>query len=281
MRQLAALLVLVACNAGEPERQAAAPPATVSSPDLVCPSPTPSGLRGKDPKSGGYLVLSDDAAVDALSAAIQAGSADREKQHGEARFDALDAAMRDMRLEIQTCLQTADSPKGETQYELVVTVAGNSAGSHVTGTSVQRVDGVNKDNTPALAKTDAQACIAKLFARLALPPGDRTGALHTIVRADFCMRKWTIALATASAYADAYRRWGYDHRGTTCPAALSDLDSYARRTNTNDPWSRPYVMRCSATGFDVLSAGPDGRLGTADDLTSLQVDRDRRALGVR
>jgi hypothetical protein len=28
----------------------------------------------------------------------------------------------------------------------------------------------------------------------------------------------------------------------------------------------PYVMRCDASGFQVLSAGPDRTLGTADDL---------------
>jgi hypothetical protein len=268
MRQLTFLVVLVGCNAGEPERQAVTPSAAPTTSDLVCPPSTPSGLRGKDPKDGGYLALSDDAAVDALSAAIKAGAVFHETNDTQKRFDALQGAMSDMRPEIQSCLRTADGAKPETQYELVLTMTGDSAGSHVIGTSVKRVDGVNADHTPLLAKTDAEACVAKLFARLALPPGNGLAEYHTFIRYDFCMPTATMALATVGVYADAYRRWSADHRGTACPAALSDLNSYARRTNTDDPWSQPYVMRCSANAFEVLSAGPDRRLGTADDLTS-------------
>lgn len=265
MRQFAILVVLVGCTAGAPERQAAAPKTAPKSADLVCPSSEPSGLRGRDPKDGGYLVLRDDAAVDALS---KAGSVDRGRTDDQRRFDALSAAMSDMRAELKTCFRAADNPRPETQYEVVLTLTGDSAGSRVIGTSVKRVDGVNPDHTPVLAKTDAEACVARLFAKLALPPGNGLGESHTFVRSDFCMPTVGIASATVGVYADAYRRWSADHRGTTCPAALADLNSYARRTSIDDPWSQPYVMRCSADAFEVLSAGPDRRIGTADDLTS-------------
>ncbi len=37
----------------------------------------------------------------------------------------------------------------------------------------------------------------------------------------------------------------------------------------NDPWGHPYIYRCPGAGnkdFDVVSSGPDGREGTADDI---------------
>ncbi len=37
-----------------------------------------------------------------------------------------------------------------------------------------------------------------------------------------------------------------------------------------DPWGRPYVYRCPGSanpdGYDILSVGPDGQEGTADDI---------------
>jgi general secretion pathway protein G len=42
-----------------------------------------------------------------------------------------------------------------------------------------------------------------------------------------------------------------------------------------DPWQHPYVYeypgRVNANGYDVRSAGPDGQLGTADDLVNASI----------
>jgi len=232
------MVVLVACGGPAPERPGRVA-ATAGTPDLICSSP-PSGLRGKDPKNGGI----------------------------EPRFAALQGAMHDLKSEIQACLRAADSPSPETQYELVMAVTGDATGSRVTSTSVKRVDGADADRTPVLANTNAEGCVAKLFARLALPPGDGYAEEHTIVRYDFCMPAVAIAQGTVGAYADAYRRWSADHRGTPCPTALSDLEGYAGGASTQDPWARPYVVRCSPSAFEVLSSGPDRQFGTADDLSS-------------
>jgi len=39
-----------------------------------------------------------------------------------------------------------------------------------------------------------------------------------------------------------------------------------------DPWGNPYIYRCPSTNatreYDLLSAGPDGKEGTADDVSS-------------
>jgi hypothetical protein len=49
--------------------------------------------------------------------------------------------------------------------------------------------------------------------------------------------------------------------------ALASLDrSLGRRLQ--DPWGHPYQIRWSETGASVISAGPDGRVGTPDDLSA-------------
>ena len=35
-----------------------------------------------------------------------------------------------------------------------------------------------------------------------------------------------------------------------------------------DPWGRPYVLQFSARTFHVVSAGPDGALGSEDDVST-------------
>mgnify|MGYP003731361735 CR=1 FL=1 len=45
---------------------------------------------------------------------------------------------------------------------------------------------------------------------------------------------------------------------------------YLKKPITNDPWKRPYIYECPGThnehGFDLMSVGPDGRVGGDDDI---------------
>lgn len=47
---------------------------------------------------------------------------------------------------------------------------------------------------------------------------------------------------------------------------------YLKRPITNDPWKRPYIYECPGThndhGFDLMSMGPDGRVGGDDDIVN-------------
>lgn len=47
---------------------------------------------------------------------------------------------------------------------------------------------------------------------------------------------------------------------------------YLKGEIPNDPWGNPYVYECPGKhndqGYDIMSAGPDGRAGTEDDITS-------------
>lgn len=83
-------------------------------------------------------------------------------------------------------------------------------------------------------------------------------------------------LQLTSLAAEAYPLWRMRNAETACPAALAELLEYTNRKDTVDPWGNELTMVCgdgappAAKGFGVSSAGPDGKAGTADDLTSWQ-----------
>ena len=73
---------------------------------------------------------------------------------------------------------------------------------------------------------------------------------------------------------EAYPSWAAAHPEKACPAALAELNEYTNRKDTKDPWGHDFKMMCGATippgakGLAVLSFGPDGKEGTADDIKS-------------
>lgn len=58
-----------------------------------------------------------------------------------------------------------------------------------------------------------------------------------------------------------------DVTGWRGPYLMSDIPM--------DPWQHPYVYeypgRVNATGYDIISMGPDGQLGTADDIANAAI----------
>jgi general secretion pathway protein G len=60
-----------------------------------------------------------------------------------------------------------------------------------------------------------------------------------------------------------------------CPKGLDDLvaQKYMPRKQ-KDPWNRDYILRCpgqiNTDGIDVISLGPDGQEGTADDIKAAE-----------
>jgi hypothetical protein len=96
-----------------------------------------------------------------------------------------------------------------------------------------------------------------------------------------CGKQFTNATPEQSAKVDvqkyateAYPSWAAAHPGKECPAALAELNEYGNRKDTKDPWGHDFKMMCGATvpagakGLAVLSFGPDGKEGTADDIKS-------------
>jgi hypothetical protein len=264
MRRAAFLVVLLGCHH-------AAPPAPVVAhedvvPELSCPPPTgPSKLRGVDPRQGGYLVGQSDADLERWRAAMASGTAEVK---GDATIQAMWAAFDDLKPEIQRCMIAADGTHPELHYELRSGEYSNSVATLITGVSVRRIDGVNSDHTPKLAPTAAEPCVRDLLTHVVLPSG--TGGIGegmTLVRQDFCTPTVEIAMRATRSYVDAFMTWWHEHPSQTCPSGLADLQGYGREDG-KDPWHRPYEMRCDATGFEVVSGGPDRRIGTADDLAS-------------
>ncbi|HEX7701601.1 MAG TPA: type II secretion system protein GspG [Kofleriaceae bacterium] len=83
------------------------------------------------------------------------------------------------------------------------------------------------------------------------------------------------ATIDAKKYAyEAYPSWAAAHPEKACPTSLADLNEYVSRKDTKDPWGHDFKMMCGATvpagakGLAVLSFGPDGKEGTADDIKS-------------
>jgi general secretion pathway protein G len=60
-----------------------------------------------------------------------------------------------------------------------------------------------------------------------------------------------------------------------CPKSMDDLvaQKYMPRRQ-KDPWNKDFIMRCpgqiNTDGIDVISVGPDGTEGTADDIKALE-----------
>ena len=77
---------------------------------------------------------------------------------------------------------------------------------------------------------------------------------------------------------EAYPEWQKANPGKTCPASLAELAGFLGAPpdvpTMVDPWDHPLVLLCGkdlpagAQGIAVMSAGPDGKPGTADDVKS-------------
>ena len=72
---------------------------------------------------------------------------------------------------------------------------------------------------------------------------------------------------------EAYPSWAASH-GVGCPASLAELNPFMNANDTTDGWGQPIELLCGASlpagvhGIGVVSRGEDGKLATADDLTS-------------
>jgi len=82
----------------------------------------------------------------------------------------------------------------------------------------------------------------------------------------------------------AFPAWQVDHPSADCPEELLALASYARTRKMTDSWGTALAMRCGASAppeeeFGALSAGPDERVETPDDIRSWDEITQREAYG--
>jgi len=64
--------------------------------------------------------------------------------------------------------------------------------------------------------------------------------------------------------------WKLNHSGEECPdfAGLRKEKLIDQESSATDPWGSPYVINCVDDDIVVVSAGPDKKTGTADDITA-------------
>lgn len=71
-------------------------------------------------------------------------------------------------------------------------------------------------------------------------------------------------IATRKLALEAYPMWSLRPANEgRCPTA-SDLVEFGG--TAQDPWGRPYTIECRDKRVVAISAGPDGKSGTADDV---------------
>jgi len=90
--------------------------------------------------------------------------------------------------------------------------------------------------------------------------------IGTRVMECFGESKTEVARMQAKEAVGAFERWRAHHAG--CPRSVDDLRDYTNFDIREDLWGNRYIIVCDLRDAVVLSAGSDGRLGTADDITS-------------
>ena len=65
----------------------------------------------------------------------------------------------------------------------------------------------------------------------------------------------------------AVQRWQATNNTMSCPTVGQLQTEGLLDPPLNDPWGRPYALRCSDDEVRVSSAGADGARGTTDDIT--------------
>lgn len=71
---------------------------------------------------------------------------------------------------------------------------------------------------------------------------------------------------------NAYGLWRASHPDQDCPESIDDLKSVMKKgQELNDPWGTAYQITCPSAhdrDIDVVSAGPDKKMGTDDDIAN-------------
>jgi len=76
------------------------------------------------------------------------------------------------------------------------------------------------------------------------------------------------AKSAAQIMRQAVSQWQATNNETSCPtmSQLVQEKLLDPGQTTNDPWGQPFTMNCSEEGVVVISAGPDKKKGTKDDI---------------
>ena len=72
----------------------------------------------------------------------------------------------------------------------------------------------------------------------------------------------------AASIASAATMWIAENGGCPTMQDLIDDSILKKNTTTTDEWDKEFVIECDSDGASVTSSGPDGEMGTEDDIAS-------------
>jgi hypothetical protein len=76
----------------------------------------------------------------------------------------------------------------------------------------------------------------------------------------------------------AFARWSPSHAGAACPTIADLIDPHGDPHELDDPWGHAIAITCTDQPADqiigAIAAGPDGTLGTDDDIPSWTLGKD-------
>ena len=141
-----------------------------------------------------------------------------------------------------------------------------TAGADREPTPAPTESGANRGASPTPASPAPDAERTAVTTPEAVPPGSTASRAMTPPSA--------LDARTAASIKDALARftaWSHDHPRAACPDAVV-LGAAA------DPWGHPLTITCTEQPADqiagAISVGPDGKLGTDDDIASWRLGRD-------
>ncbi|HEX5063696.1 MAG TPA: hypothetical protein VFV99_30165 [Kofleriaceae bacterium] len=109
----------------------------------------------------------------------------RTRRIGGLAFNALQAAIHDLRDELVACAKAADPSVRASRYRMHVVIDGHiSVGAVVEDVSVKRLVTSGPDQPPTEVATSAQACIERLLMSIELPRSDGPGDFETVLETD-------------------------------------------------------------------------------------------------
>ena len=78
-----------------------------------------------------------------------------------------------------------------------------------------------------------------------------------------------MAKSGAQTVRQAVMQWHLTNGDDNCPSVsqLAQDKFLDSATDHNDPWGQPYEIKCTGDDVVVLSAGPDKKKGTGDDIS--------------
>jgi hypothetical protein len=122
---------------------------------------------------------------------------------------------------------------------------------------------------PAAIASSIAALVAERVAP-SDPPGAPEGAVASDAPGPPMDRVQLARLLLIIYRDDAIPKWRAAHGSKACPATLEELAAYLHGPpdvpTLVDPWGNRLIVRCNAKTLEVVSAGPDGKADSADDV---------------